>query len=198
MKMLKKWLRWNCRIWHWGRKIGTKQVDHNNKGINQNTIERNNFSGSRYPIFGPSRFLLPYIWTFVTFGLLDICFVNTLCLTHCNHQVSLGRNVVSVRPATQCSIEWHRIPVKEQETVSLLGNLNLNLLKCEKHKATNEFLDSLSSNIFLLYIIQPTRITSQSKSINKLLPPVFKVVSPSTLMFKIITQSQAMLSWFSV
>ena len=138
--------------------------------------------------------MLPYIWTFVTFGLLDICFVNTLCLTHCNHQVSLGRNVVSVRPATQCSIEWHRIPVKEQETVSLLGNLNLNLLKCEKHKATNEFLDSLSSNIFLLYIIQPTRITSQSKSINKLLPPVFKVVSPSTLMFKIITQSQAMLS----
>ena len=131
--MLKKWLRWNCRIWHWGRKIGTKQVDHNNKGINQNTIERNNFSGSRYPIFGPSRFLLPYIWTFVTFGLLDICFVNTLCLTHCNHQVSLGRNVVSVRPATQCYIEWHRIPVKEQETVSLLGNLNLNLLKCEKN-----------------------------------------------------------------
>ena len=32
-------------------------------------------------------------------------------------------------------------------------------------KATNEFLDSWSSNLFLSYIIQPTRITSHSKSI---------------------------------
>ena len=33
------------------------------------------------------------------------------------------------------------------------------------HFSTNAFLDSLSSNMFLPYIIQPTRITSHSKSI---------------------------------
>ena len=39
------------------------------------------------------------------------------------------------------------------------------MLKYEHHKATNEFLDFLSSNMALPYIIQPTRITSHSKSI---------------------------------
>ena len=42
---------------------------------------------------------------------------------------------------------------KEQNTVFLLGDFNVDLLKYEQHKATNEFLDSLSSNMFLLYII---------------------------------------------
>ena len=54
---------------------------------------------------------------------------------------------------------------KEQKTVFLLGDFNVDLLKYEHHKATNEFLDSLSSNMVLPYIIQPTRITSHSKSI---------------------------------
>ena len=47
----------------------------------------------------------------------------------------------------------------------LLGDFNVDLLKYEQHKATNEFLDSLSCNMVLPYIIQPTRITSHSKSI---------------------------------
>ena len=54
---------------------------------------------------------------------------------------------------------------KEKKTVFLLGNFNVDLLKNEHHKATNEFLDSLSSNMVLPYIIQPTRISSHSKSI---------------------------------
>ena len=54
---------------------------------------------------------------------------------------------------------------KEQKTVFLLGDFNVDLLKYEQHKATNEFLDSLSCNMVLPYIIQPTRITSHSKSI---------------------------------
>ena len=44
---------------------------------------------------------------------------------------------------------------KEQKTVCLLGDFNVDILKYEQHKATNEFLDSLSSNM----------ITSHSKSI---------------------------------
>ena len=54
---------------------------------------------------------------------------------------------------------------KEKKTVFLLRDFNVDLLKYEHHKATYEFLDSLSSNMVLLYIIQPTRITSHSKSI---------------------------------
>ena len=54
---------------------------------------------------------------------------------------------------------------KEQKTVFVLGDFNVDFLKYEQHKATNEFLDSLSSNMFLLYITQPTRITSHSKFI---------------------------------
>ena len=44
---------------------------------------------------------------------------------------------------------------KEQKTVFLLGDFNVDILKYEQHKATNKFLDSLSSNM----------ITSHSKSI---------------------------------
>ena len=40
---------------------------------------------------------------------------------------------------------------------SFLVTFNVDLLKYEQHKATNEFLDSLSSNMFLPYSIQPTR-----------------------------------------
>ena len=56
---------------------------------------------------------------------------------------------------------------KEQKIVFLLGDFNVHLLKYEQHKATNEFLDSLSSNMFLPCIMQPTRITSHSKYITK-------------------------------
>ena len=45
---------------------------------------------------------------------------------------------------------------KEQKTVFLVGDFNVDSLKYEQHKATNEFFDSLSSNTFLPYIIQPT------------------------------------------
>ena len=54
---------------------------------------------------------------------------------------------------------------KEQKNAFFLGDVNVDLLKYEQHKAINEFLDSLSSDMFLPYIIQPTRITSHSKSI---------------------------------
>ena len=54
---------------------------------------------------------------------------------------------------------------KEQKTVFLLGDFNVDLLKYEQHKATNEFLDSLSSNMFLPHIAQQTRIMSHSKTL---------------------------------
>ena len=45
----------------------------------------------------------------------------------------------------------------------LLDDSKINLLDNEKHILTNEFLDSLS--FFLPYILLPTRITSNSKTL---------------------------------
>ena len=48
---------------------------------------------------------------------------------------------------------------KEQKSVFLLGNFNINSLNHNFRNPTNAFLDSLASNSFLPYILQPTRIT---------------------------------------
>ena len=54
---------------------------------------------------------------------------------------------------------------KENKKVFLLGDFNVDLLKYDNHILTNEFLDSLSSNLFLPNIILPTRITNSSKTL---------------------------------
>ena len=54
---------------------------------------------------------------------------------------------------------------KESKLIFLLSNFNADLLKYDHHASTNEFLDSISSYMFLLHIIQPTRLTSNSKAL---------------------------------
>ena len=54
---------------------------------------------------------------------------------------------------------------KEQKSVFLLGDFNVNLLNYNEHNQTNEFLDSLASNSFVPLILQPTRISSHSKTL---------------------------------
>ena len=54
---------------------------------------------------------------------------------------------------------------KEQKSVFLLGDFNINLMNYNVHNPTDEFLDSLVSNSFLPYILQPTRISSHSKTL---------------------------------
>ena len=54
---------------------------------------------------------------------------------------------------------------KEQKSVFLLGDCNINRLNYNNHNPANEFLDSLASNSFVLYILQPTRLTSHSKTV---------------------------------
>ena len=55
---------------------------------------------------------------------------------------------------------------KEQKQVFLLGDFNINFLNCNDHQPTNDFLDSLASNSFFFsYILNPTRITSHSKTL---------------------------------
>ena len=52
---------------------------------------------------------------------------------------------------------------KENKSFFLLGDFNVDHLKYDKHAPTNEFLDSLSSHMFL-HIVQPTRISTTSKT----------------------------------
>ena len=54
---------------------------------------------------------------------------------------------------------------KENETIFLLGDFNINLLNYDIHPSTNEFLDSLSSHNFLPHILQPSRVTTNSKTL---------------------------------
>ena len=52
----------------------------------------------------------------------------------------------------------------ENKSVILLGDFNVHLMKYRNHHSTNEFLDSLSSHLFLPHITQPTRIRDTSKT----------------------------------
>ena len=47
----------------------------------------------------------------------------------------------------------------------ILGDFKVDLMKYDNHHSTNEFLDSLSSHLFLPHITQPTRIRDTSKTL---------------------------------
>ena len=68
---------------------------------------------------------------------------------------------------------------KEQKSIVLLGDFNVNHLNYNEHNQTNEFLDSLASNTFIPLILQPTRITSHS---NTLIDNIFSnVIDPDII-----------------
>ena len=54
---------------------------------------------------------------------------------------------------------------KEQKSIFLLEDFNVNLLNYNEQLQTNEFLDSLASDSFMPLILQLTRITSHSYSL---------------------------------
>ena len=60
---------------------------------------------------------------------------------------------------------WKNWPNYQKKTVFLLGDYNVDLSKYEKQSPTNEFFNALDSSMFLPYIIQPTRLTSNSKTL---------------------------------
>ena len=62
---------------------------------------------------------------------------------------------------------------KEQQSIFLLGDFNVNLLNYNEHNQTNKFLDSLVSNSCIPLVLQPTRITSHS---NTLIANIFSYV----------------------
>ena len=66
---------------------------------------------------------------------------------------------------------------KEQKSIFLLGDFNINLLNYNEHNQKNEFLDSLACNSFIHLMLLPTRITSYS---NTLIDNIFSVIDPDT------------------
>ena len=69
---------------------------------------------------------------------------------------------------------------KEQKSIFLIGDLNVNLLNYNEHYQTNRLLDSLASNSIILLILQPTRITSHSNTlIDNIFPNVISNQSTS-------------------
>ena len=54
---------------------------------------------------------------------------------------------------------------KENKTVFLLGDMNIDFLNYDQHSSTNTFLDSLPSKMPLYHIVQPTRIRNNSKTL---------------------------------
>ena len=69
---------------------------------------------------------------------------------------------------------------KEQKSIFLLGDFNVNPLNYNEHNQTNEFLDPLASNSFIPLILQPTRITSHS---NTLIDNIFShVLEPNIIL----------------
>ena len=68
---------------------------------------------------------------------------------------------------------------KEQKSVFLLGDFIVNPLNYNDHNPTNKFLYSLTSNYFVPYILQPTRLTSHSKT---LIDNIFcNIISPEAI-----------------
>ena len=53
---------------------------------------------------------------------------------------------------------------KENKTVFLLGDFNINFLNYDQDTSSNEFLDSLSSHLLLPHILQPKRVRRNSKT----------------------------------
>ena len=54
---------------------------------------------------------------------------------------------------------------RKEKCFSRHANFIVDLLKYDKHAGTNEFIDSLSSYMYLPYILHPTRVTGHSQII---------------------------------
>ena len=54
---------------------------------------------------------------------------------------------------------------KEQKSIFLLRDFNVNLLNYIEHNPTNQFFDSLASNLFIPLILQPNRMARHSNTL---------------------------------
>ena len=64
-----------------------------------------------------------------------------------------------------CILKYTTIKNSKRKECFLHGEFNVDWLKNDKHAGTNEFLDSISSYMFLQYIFHPTSATGYSQTI---------------------------------
>ena len=57
----------------------------------------------------------------------------------------------------------------ENKQCVLMGDFNIDLLKCDTNNDSNLFLNNLSSNFFTPYVLQPTRLRPKSLIVNNFL-----------------------------
>ena len=55
---------------------------------------------------------------------------------------------------------------KEDKTIVLLGDFNIDLLKYDTNKDSTAFLDLMYTNFLLPYVTTPTRVTSHSETLS--------------------------------
>ena len=54
---------------------------------------------------------------------------------------------------------------KENKLIFVMEDFNLNLLNCESHSETNDFLNCMVSHYLLPYILHPTQVTDHSATV---------------------------------
>ena len=86
-----------------------------------------------------------------------------------NHNVIIG---VIYRPPNQDVSSFNdemnnivNIVLMEKKTCYLLGHYNINILNYASHVQTAQFVDMMSSNVFLPLIIRPSRVTATSATL---------------------------------
>ena len=85
---------------------------------------------------------------------------------------------------------------KEQKSISLLEDFNVNLLNYNEHSQTNEVLNSLLSNSFIRLILQSCRISIHSNTFIQNI--FFNVIDPDTISSNITATLSDHLSQFSI
>ena len=66
----------------------------------------------------------------------------------------------------------------KDKNIFLLGDSNVNLLNYNNHNSTNVLLDSLASNSFVPYILQPTQLNSHFKTLDIIFS---NIISPEAI-----------------
>ena len=84
---------------------------------------------------------------------------NSLCGCIYRHPNTDVTNLMQYLEATFSLID------KKKYNVFLMGDFNIDLLQYESHSSTDDFLNTMISNSFLPYILQPTRVTDHSSTV---------------------------------
>ena len=84
---------------------------------------------------------------------------NSLCGCIYRHPNTDATNLVQYLEATFSLID------KKKYNIFITGDFSIDLLQYESHSNTKDFLNTMISNSFLPYILQPTRVTDHSSTV---------------------------------